>query len=83
MMKTELKMQSLRGSSCELDLGSSRHQCRLDSISPAGARVICLGFLRETLRGDKGLLHLPADPDMVCTVADIAEAKIKLRFVRR
>jgi len=83
MMKSEVKMRSMRGSGCELDLGSSRHQCRLDSISSAGARVICLGFLRETLRGDKGVLHLPSDPDMVCTVADIAEAKIKLRFVRR
>jgi hypothetical protein len=68
------------GSSCEVELSGSRYQCRLDSMSSAGARVICLGFLRETLRGDRALLHLPAAGDIPCRVADIAAAKIKLRF---
>lgn len=81
MLKTELDTTKLVGSSCTLDLGSSRHACRLDRITPAGARVICLGFLRETLRGDRAMLHLPAGSgDIACTVADIAEAKITLRF---
>lgn len=84
MVKTEFTTKTLVGSSCTLDLGSSRHQCRLDRISAAGARVICLGFLRETLRGDRAVLHLPAGSgDIDCSVADIAVARIKLRFVDR
>lgn len=84
MLKTEFDTKNLVGSSCTLDLGSSRHECRLDRISGAGARVICLGFLRETLRGDRAVLHLPAGSgEVTCTVADIAAARIKLRFAGR
>jgi len=84
MLKTEFDTKTLVGSSCSLDLGSGRHECRLDRISTSGARVICLGFLRETLRGDRAVLHLQAGSgDIACKVADIAAAKIKLRFVGR
>lgn len=84
MAKVKRDSVSIAGNSCDLDLGSSRHQCRLESISSAGARVNCLGFLHETLRGDRGVLHLPADAgDIPCRVADIAAAKIKLRFSGR
>lgn len=84
MLKSAFDRKTLVGSRCELELGSSRHECRLDRISTAGARVICLGFLRETLRGDPAVLHLPAESgDVACKVADIAVAKIKLRFVGR
>lgn len=84
MTKTESDNKTLVGSRCELDLGSSRHECRLDRISTAGARVICLGFLRETLRGDRAVLHLQTESgDIPCRVADISAAKIKLRFAGR
>jgi len=84
MTKTQIDTKTLVGSSCTLDLGSSHHECRLDRLSTAGARVICLGFLRETLRGDRAVLHLQSESgDIACKVADIAAAKIKLRFVDR
>ncbi len=70
------------GSRCLLDSGSLRYQCRLDSITPSGAIVNCLGFLRETERGDKVLLHLQSDDgDIPCRVTQIAAAKIQLRFI--
>ena len=82
MMRTGLDMRNISSSRCELDLSGSRYQCRLDSISSSGARVNCLGFLRETQRGDKGVLHLPVETgDKACRVTQIEAAKIQLRFV--
>lgn len=45
MVKTEFTTNTLVGSSCTLDLGSSRHECRLDRISAAGASRIKLRFV--------------------------------------
>lgn len=82
MMKRGLDKKNISSSRCELDLSGSRYHCRLDEISAAGARVNCLGFLRETQRGDKGVLHLQAEKgDIACRVAQIEAAKIQLRFV--
>jgi len=81
-MRRGVDMGTVSSGRCELDLSGSRYQCRLDNISASGARVNCLGFLRETQRGDKGVLHLKAGTgDIACRVTQIAAAKIQLRFV--
>jgi hypothetical protein len=82
MMRTEFNMRTITSDQCELDLNGTRHQCRLNGISSSGARVNCLGFLQETRRGDKTVLHLHADTnEITCRVTDITGAKIQLRFV--
>jgi len=76
-------MRTIASGKCELDFSGTRYQCRLDSISSSGAQVNCLGFLRETRRGDKAVLHLPAETseEIACRVTHISAAKIQLRFV--
>ena len=83
MMRTGLDRRTIASGECELDFSGTRYQCRLNSISSSGARVNCLGFLRETLRGDKAVLHLPteASEEIASRVTHIAAAKIRLRFV--
>jgi len=72
------------GGRCELELGGYRHQCRLDRLSASGAQLTCLGFLHETLRGDKAVLHLKAEPESItCLVGQIAASKIQLQFGAR
>lgn len=67
---------------CVLELDGYRHECRLDSISSSGAEVNCMGFLRETNRGDVGALHLQDDAlRKQCRVIDIAAGKVHLRFL--
>jgi primosomal replication protein N len=67
---------------CEVELDGYRHQCRLDSISRSGAEVNCMGFLRETSRGDVCALHLQDDArQKQCRVIDIAGGKLHLRFM--
>ena len=84
MMRTGLDVHAIASGEIELDFSGSRHQCRLDSISPSGAAVNCLGFLRETRRGDRVVLHLGAGTgDIACKVTAIAAAKIRLQFVDR
>jgi hypothetical protein len=69
------------GGRCELELGGYRHQCRLDRLSASGAQLNCLGFLHETLRGDKAVLHLQTEPESIaCRIKGIAAGKIKLQF---
>ena len=81
-MRTGFDMRTIAGDQCELDLNGTRHQCRLNGISSSGARVNCLGFLQETRRGDKTVLHLHAEKnEITCRVTDITAAKIQLRFV--
>jgi hypothetical protein len=78
-------MRTIDSGKCELDFSGTRYQCRLDTISSSGARVNCLGFLRETLRGDRAVLHLPTgtSEEIACRVTHIEAAKIQLRFVDR
>jgi len=81
-MKTGPNMRTITDSRCELDFSGTRYQCRLDDISSTGARLNCLGFLHEINRGDKVVLHLQTDTSNIsCRIADIAAAKINLRFV--
>jgi hypothetical protein len=69
---------------CELELSGYRHQCRLDRFSASGAELNCLGFLHETLKGDKALLHLDSEPESIaCRVRQIAGGKIRLQFGAR
>jgi hypothetical protein len=66
---------------CELDLGGSRYRCRLDNISPSGARVNCIGFLQEIWPGDAGVLHLHDHAEeLPCRITRIASSTIGLRF---
>jgi hypothetical protein len=81
-MRTGLDMRTIATGKCELDLRGYKHQCRLDSLSSSGAQVNCLGFLQETFRGDKAVLHLDAETsEIACRVTHIAAAKIQLQFV--
>lgn len=80
MMKLGFDMQTIPSGKCELDLRGTRHECRLDSISAAGVRVNCLGFLQESQRGDAALLHLHFAPgELACRITQIAGARIRLR----
>ena len=82
MMRTEHDMRTIASGKCELDIGGTLHECRLDSISSSGARVNCLGFLKETRRGDKTVLHLQAEgSEIACRVTRIAAGKIELQFM--
>jgi primosomal replication protein N len=81
MMRTGLDMQTIASDKCELDFSGTKYQCRLNSISSSGARVNCLGFLQETRRGDKAVLHLHAETnEIACRVTHITAAEIELRF---
>lgn len=77
-----LDIHSIDLGNCELDCSGSRHLCRIDRITSSGAAVNCLGFLRETRRGDKVVLHLGAEAGAIaCRVTNIAAARIRLQFV--
>ena len=66
---------------CELELGGSSFQCRIDNITPNGAAVNCTGFLQESWPGDKGVLHLhDHEGEVACRIMRIASSKISLRF---
>lgn len=81
MMRAGRDMQTVASDKCELDLSGTTYQCRLNSISSSGARVNCLGFLQETLQGDKAVLHLDAETnEIACRVTHITAAEIELRF---
>jgi PilZ domain-containing protein len=81
-MRTEHAMRTIASGKCELDIDGTLHECRLDSISSTGARLNCLGFLRETRKGDKTVLRLEAEANEIdCRVTRIAAGKIQLRFV--
>ena len=81
MMRPGLDMRTVAGGKCELEFSDTRYQCRLDSISSSGARVNCLGFLDETQRGDKAVLHLHQTNALACRIKHIAGASIQLRFI--
>ena len=84
MMKNRLELRSIDIGKCELDCSGSRHLCRIDRITSSGAAVNCLGFLRETRRGDRVSLHTGAGTGAIpCRVTAIAAGKIRLRFVDR
>lgn len=81
-MRKRLDIHSIDIGKCELDCTGSRHLCRIDRITSSGAAVNCLGFLRETRRGDRVVLHTGAATGAIaCRVTAIAGAKIRLRFV--
>lgn len=82
MMKNRLDLRSMHIGKCELDCSGYRHLCRIDSITSSGAAVNCLGFLRETRRGDRVVLHTGEEAGAIpCRVTAIRAGKIRLRFV--
>jgi hypothetical protein len=69
-------------SACKINLGGSKHQCRIENISISGARVNCLGFLHETWPGDKCTLLLENDDNGIeSLVTHISASHIGLKFV--
>lgn len=82
MLRKRLDLRSIDIGSCELDCSGSRHLCRIDSINSSAAAVNCLGFLAETRRGDRVVLHTGKKTGAIdCEVTAIAAGKIRLRFV--
>lgn len=68
--------------SCKINVSGSIHECRLENISASGARVNCLGFLKETSPGDQCTLHFgDGRDDITCHVTNITASHIGLKFV--